>query len=40
MMVPLLTRIDRFLPWSGLGLVAVAVPAGEAVAAAPREAAS
>jgi 2-polyprenyl-3-methyl-5-hydroxy-6-metoxy-1,4-benzoquinol methylase len=40
MMVPLLTRIDRFLPWSGLGLVAVAVPAGEAVVAAPREAAS
>ena len=40
MMVPLLTRIDRFLPWSGLGLVAVAVPAAEAVVAAPREAAA
>ena len=29
MLVPLLTRLDRFLPWPGLGLVAVAVPAAE-----------
>jgi SAM-dependent methyltransferase len=34
-LVPLLARIDRFLPWSGLGLVAVAVPAVEAAAAVP-----
>jgi SAM-dependent methyltransferase len=39
-LVPLLTRVDRFLPWPGLGLVAVAVPAAEAQAAAPRAAAS
>jgi SAM-dependent methyltransferase len=39
-LVPLLARVDRFLPWTGLGLVAVAVPAAEAAAAAPREAAS
>jgi SAM-dependent methyltransferase len=34
-LVPLLTRVDRFLPWPGLGLVAVATPAAEARAAMP-----
>jgi SAM-dependent methyltransferase len=34
-LVPLLTRLDRFLPWPGLGLVAVATPAAEARAAVP-----
>jgi len=28
-LVPVFVRLDRFLPWPGLGLVAVAVPAAE-----------
>jgi hypothetical protein len=34
-LVPLFTRLDRFLPWPPLGLVAVAVPAAEARAGVP-----